>query len=220
MRPALTLTLIPILALSATSFAAPAVAAEPSAQVAISELLAELFTAAPSTAVYDRALFVHWIDADGDGCDTRQEVLIEESRVPVVMGSGCTVVSGEWYSWYDGATWTNPSDVDIDHFVPLSEGWKSGANSWAADRRRAFANDLGLDTALEAVTDNVNQSKGDRDPAAWLPPLAAVHCEYASDWVLMKYRWDLSVDTTELSALNEIISGECASTLVTVPSKG
>ena len=220
MRSALTLALIPVLALSAVTFAAPAVAAEPSGQVAISELLAELVTASPSTKTYDRSLFVHWIDADGDGCDTRQEVLIAESRVSVEMGSGCTVVSGQWYSWYDGATWTNPSDVDIDHFVPLGEAWRSGADNWAADRRRNFANDLGLDVSLEAVTDNVNQSKGDRDPAEWLPPLSEVNCEYATDWVLVKYRWNLTVDTTERDALNQIITGACASTVVTVPAKG
>ena len=137
MRSALTLALIPVLALSAVTFAAPAVAAEPSGQVAISELLAELVTASPSTKTYERSLFVHWIDADGDGCDTRQEVLIAESRVSVEMGSGCTVVSGQWYSWYDGATWTNPSDVDIDHFVPLGEAWRSGAQLSCRGRQRA-----------------------------------------------------------------------------------
>ena len=220
MRSSLAIKIFSAIALTLISLAVPVEAAAPTGEVEISQLLGELQTASPSTQPYDRALFVHWIDADGDGCDTRQEVLIEESLTPVVKGSGCAVVSGKWYSWYDGATWTNPTDVDIDHFVPLSEAWKSGAASWTPDRRRAFANDLGLDTGLEAVTDNVNQSKSDQDPSTWVPPLANVECRYVTDWVLMKYRWDLTVDTTEFAALNEKISGTCASTIVTVPSKG
>ena len=73
---------------------------------------------------------------------------------------------------------------------------------------------------LVAVTDNVNQSKGDRDPAAWMPPLAGVECRYASDWVVVKYRWDLSIDTAERDALAGLLAGSCGSATVTVPAKG
>ncbi|MDH6235565.1 HNH endonuclease family protein [Cryobacterium sp. CG_9.6] len=220
MRSRLALALIPLVAFSAVTVAAPAIAAEPGSQVSVSSLLSEVATASDSTATYDRSLFQHWIDADGDGCDTRQEVLILESTVPVQLGSGCSVTSGKWESWYDGATWTVPSDVDIDHFVPLGEAWRSGADTWSAEQRKAFANDLGLDVGLEAVTDNVNQSKGDRDPANWMPPLAGVECRYVTDWVVVKYRWDLTVDATERAALDNTLNGTCGSALVTVPAKG
>jgi len=103
--------------------------------------------------------------------------------------------------------------------VPLSEAWQSGANAWTPDQRRAFANDLGLNVGLEAVTDNVNQSKGDRDPAVWMPPLADVSCQYATDWVMVKYRWTLTVDSAEKSALDNILTGSCGSTVVTAPAK-
>lgn len=59
---------------------------------------------------------------------------------------------------------------DIDHVVPLSEAWKSGANEWTTAERRAFANDL-TNPQLIAVTDSVNQSKSDKTPADWKPPL-------------------------------------------------
>ncbi|MET4640083.1 cell wall-binding repeat-containing protein [Mycetocola sp. 2940] len=217
MRIALAFLLLPVLAFSAiTAPAAPAAAAD----ATIGSLLNQLVTAPAVTTGYDRAKFVHWIDEDGDGCDTRREVLIQESQIPVTPGASCSVTSGQWYSWYDGSTWTNPADVDIDHFVPLSEAWQSGAGAWTPDVRRAFANDLGLDVALEAVTDNVNQSKSDRDPSSWLPPLADTHCRYATDWVLVKYRWNLTVDTAERSALGSILSGACAATAVVVPAKG
>ena len=59
--------------------------------------------AAETPRGYDRDLFEHWVDADGDCQDTREEVLVVESVVPI---SGCTVTTGEWLSWYDGKTWT------------------------------------------------------------------------------------------------------------------
>jgi hypothetical protein len=44
-------------------------------------------------------------------------VLISESRVPVTFTSSnhCTVARGRRLSPWDYATWTNASDVDIDH---------------------------------------------------------------------------------------------------------
>jgi hypothetical protein len=56
--------------------------------------------------------------------------------------------------------------------VPLAEAWSSGAWTWTTSRRQTYANDLG-GPEVWAVTDNVNQSKGDRDPAQWQPPRAA-----------------------------------------------
>jgi hypothetical protein len=167
---------------------------------------------------YDRTYFQHWIDVDSDGCDTRSEVLQEESAVPVTMSSGCTVATGQWTSRYDGQTWTNASDVDIDHMVPLAEAWASGAQAWSAEQRRDFANDMTLTVALEAVTDEVNQSKSDRDPAEWMPSMAGTACGYATDWVLVKYRWQLSIDPAEQAALSSIMSDSCGAAAVTVPT--
>ena len=115
-------------------------------------------------------------------------------KVPVrfTSSSHCTVKSGRWYSWYDGKTWTLASDVDIDDVVALKEAWDSGAKSWSAANRSRFHNDLGYAWTLDAVTDNVNSSKGDSDPAQWLPPLASARCAYATHWVAIKYRWRLS----------------------------
>jgi hypothetical protein len=180
------------------------------------QLLSGLPVATESTATYSRDYFEHWIDADSDGCDTRAEVLIAESQTAATVGAGCTVTTGQWISWYDGATWTDPADVDIDHMVPLQEAWQSGAAAWTAAQRRDYANDLGFAGSLVAVTDNVNQSKGAGDPAEWLPPATGVHCTYAVQWVAVKYRWSLTVDTAEKSALTSLLSGGCGTTSVTV----
>lgn len=148
---------------------------------------------------YDRDEFEHWVDADSDGQDTRAEVLIAESRARVTLNGG-TVVTGRWRSYYDNKTWTRASDVDIDHLVPLKESWDSGARRWNDDTRRAFANDLTDSRSLVAVTDNVNQSKADRDPAQWLLRKRA-QCRYIKEWVAVKHRWRLSVDAREKKQL-------------------
>jgi len=80
--------------------------------------------------------------------------VLNRDGTDLVIGSDCYPTQGEWYSPYDGATWTAASDVDIDHVVPLSNAWRSGASSWTEDRRRQFANDL-ANPQLIAVTDNV-----------------------------------------------------------------
>jgi len=49
-----------------------------------------------------------------------------------------------------------------------------------------------------------NRSKGDRDPAEWLPPAEDTHCTYAANWVGTKLRWDLTVDTAEQEALEDL----------------
>ena len=80
---------------------------------------------------YNRDLYGGWIDADGDCQNTRQEVLIEESLIPVELDSrGCRVQSGEWFDPFTGQTCTNPGDLDIDHFIPLAEA--GGINTGVA----------------------------------------------------------------------------------------
>ena len=47
-------------------------------------------------AGYDRDLFPHWSDADGDGCDTREEVLIRDAAGTAEAGGSCGVNAGSW----------------------------------------------------------------------------------------------------------------------------
>ncbi|WP_308441869.1 HNH endonuclease family protein [Planotetraspora phitsanulokensis] len=175
----------------------------PSASTAKSELAGLTVAAESHASTYDRSLFPHWITISG-ACDTRETVL-KRDGTSVVTNSSCAATSGRWYSPYDGATWTAASDVDIDHMVPLAEAWQSGAWNWTTSRRQAFANDLSR-PQLWAVTDNVNQSKGDQDPATWKPSLTSFRCTYARAWVQVKYTYGLSVDSAEKSALSSMLS--------------
>ncbi len=158
---------------------------------------------------YDRALFPHWMTAS-NGCTTREQVLIRESTTPAhVNPTSCTVTAGNWYSPYDNATWTNPADVDIDHVVALAEAWDSGAYAWTTQHRTSYANDLTDQRTLKAVTDNVNASKSDKDPAGWLPANGGDTCTYIGDWISIKARWNLTIDTTEAATLNGLLNGTC-----------
>ncbi|WP_328317244.1 HNH endonuclease family protein [Streptomyces sp. NBC_00388] len=156
-----------------------------------------------SSSGYSRDKFPHWITQSG-ACDTR-EVVLKRDGTNVVQSSTCAATSGSWYSEYDGATWTASSDVDIDHMVPLAEAWRSGASSWTTAQRQAYANDL-TRPQLIAVTDNVNQSKGDKDPATWLPPRAAYKCTYVRAWVEVKHYYKLTVDSAEKTALQGVLN--------------
>lgn len=51
-----------------------------------------------------------------------------------------------------------------------------------------------------------NRSKSDKDPSAWLPPFAGYRCQYATDWVADKTRYQLSIDPGEEAALSESLS--------------
>ncbi|MEO3788164.1 DUF1524 domain-containing protein [Actinocorallia sp. B10E7] len=208
MRRVLVALAAPFLLLTAILAPAPAAATPPgipSLSTAQSQLAALTVAAEANASTYDRDLFPHWITISGT-CNTRETVL-KRDGVNVVTDSSCAATSGSWYSPFDGATWTAASDVDIDHLVPLAEAWRSGASAWTTSKRQSFANDLSR-PQLWAVTDNVNQAKGDKDPASWKPSLTSFWCTYAKSWIATKYYWGLKLQSSEKTALNTML-GYC-----------
>ncbi|WP_148615561.1 HNH endonuclease family protein [Nocardioides rubriscoriae] len=194
--------------------ASPARASAPETYSAsLVRAVADLRVRAEVRTGYDRDKFVHWTDADGDGCSTREEVLIAEADDPVTVGTSCTLSGGRWWSYYDGVSRTPSSTLDIDHMVPLAEAWDSGARSWSAGTRKAFANDLGDYRSLVAVSASVNRSKGARDVAEWLPPKS--RCRYLREFVAVKHRWRLTVDRAEKTAMASLAES-CPDRTITV----
>jgi hypothetical protein len=177
----------------------------PDAATAQSELTQ--LTVAPDGSMdgYSRDEFPHWHTVEGS-CNTREEAL-KRDGTDVEVGTDCAATSGSWTSPYDGATWTQTSDVDIDHMVPLADAWRTGASSWTIDQREAFANDLDS-PQLWAVTDNVNQSKGDQTPETWKPPLQSEWCEYARAFTHVKFLYELTVTSGEQTELSSML-GTC-----------
>ena len=152
---------------------------------------------------YSREHFPHWRDT-GKNCDVRDSVLQRDGTN--IKLSGCNVVSGRWTSAYDKATFTDPSDVDIDHTVPLANAWRSGADKWDDEKRGDFANDLTRPQLL-AVSASSNRAKGDQDPSQWKPANRDYWCTYAQRWITVKHYWRLSVTSAEKSALTDMLTG-------------
>jgi hypothetical protein len=171
-----------------------------------------LTVAADQLSGYERSLFKHWIDADKDRCDTRKEVLIQEAVSLPKLSSGCVLNGGKWISSYDALATTDYSTLDIDHMVPLSEAWRSGAWKWSPAQREAFANDLTDPRALIAVTASLNRQKSDQDPSTWMPP--ENKCLYVSNWIAIKVRYSLTVDSAEANALTSLVT-QCNITSIT-----
>ncbi|WP_055691234.1 HNH endonuclease family protein [Streptomyces prasinus] len=175
----------------------------------LTEAVAALSLGSESRDGYDRDAFRHWNAGTdpSDGCNTRAEVLLSEAIEPPMVGPGCRLTGGRWWSYYDQVWVTSASGLDIDHMVPLAESWDSGASAWTAQRREAYANDQGAEASLVAVTARSNRSKSDQDPAEWLPPAVEVHCRYVAEWVATKLRWSLMADEAEVASLREVAAG-------------
>ncbi|MET8021181.1 HNH endonuclease family protein [Streptomyces decoyicus] len=170
----------------------------------LAQAVGRLKVGAESRTGYERDKFHLWIDADHDGCDTRKEVLIAEAVKKPREGKNCRLTGGTWRSYYDDKTVADARKLDIDHVVPLAEAWDSGASKWTPERREQYANDLGADRSLVAVSLGPNRTKGDKDPAEWMPPAKDATCMYATDWVTAKLRWKLTTDHAEAKALDRI----------------
>ena len=157
---------------------------------------------------FDREKWEHWIDEDGDCQDTRQEVLIAESLIPVEFtGSDrCTVASGFWLDRYTGETITDPSDLAIDHTVPLANAFDWGAWNWSEDEKRRYANDLTHEEHLIAVSSSAKLAKGDQSLADWKPPSEAYWCEYFFNWLTIKSRWRLTSTAKDLNERGNMVA--------------
>lgn len=161
---------------------------------------------APHTG-YDRTAFGQaWQDVDGNGCDTRDDILGRDlTRVVFQSGTrACLVLSGSLADPYTGREMSfergpeTSASVQIDHIVALADAWATGAQAWPVAVREAFANDP---ANLLAVDGQANQAKGSGDAATWLPPHRAFRCRYVIAQVRVKAAYGLWVTAAERDAI-------------------
>ncbi len=157
--------------------------------------------------VYSRDERRHWIDEDGDCQDTWNEVLLAETRADVSYRSDrrCRVASGQWFAPYTGTVVTIPGELDIDHMVSLANAHRSGAWQWSPERKRLYA--IYWMIPISSSRDGPGQPfQGTKGPDKWKPPDSSSWCQYAVDWVTIKYKWDLTATPDEFAALDEMLS--------------
>lgn len=153
---------------------------------------------------YNRDEWGRWADADRDCQDTRQEVLIAESEVPVTFVDPlkpCRVAVGRWVDRYNGQVYTDPSAVQIDHVVALEEAHKLGGWQWTPEQKKAYFNDLDNPDHLVAVSQSSNASKGSRPPPDWMPSNPGFRCEYLRRRVKILIKYKLQYDCGQYADL-------------------
>ena len=102
----------------------PSLTPRPTATV----LVISISDVAPNISDYDRVAWKHWTDSEGDCRNTRQQVLADESVMPVTFETdrNCRIETGRWYGAFTGNYEEVPDIVDIDHLVPLKNAHNSG----------------------------------------------------------------------------------------------
>ena len=173
-------------------------------KLAIGGLFAVLLSSTVfAQSAYDRNDWKHWEDFDGDCQNTRHELLIVSSIVPVTFtnAQACTVSSGIWLGPYTGQVFTMASDVDIDHIIPLKYANDHGGARWSPLLKKVFANDP--DNIL-VTEDNANQSKGAKGPSEYMPPRQEYQCEYIRRWRFLLSKYELRADAADVAAIRNI----------------
>ena len=226
-----------ILALAAIALAvlgvpAPAHAADTTAWDALIETVKQAPSSAPAPSqAYDREAHFGpaWKDVDGNGCDTRNDILSRDLTGTTYRDGtkGCVVDAGVLesdpysgdrieYVKGEGACVKQTSDgiehvrldpageggcsmaVQIDHVVPLSLAWRSGAAEWDQGTREAFANDP---ENLLASDGTLNGLKSDKGPGQWMPEADGDQCGYSAAYANIVGKYGLAVSDEDKAVL-------------------
>jgi hypothetical protein len=186
----------------------PAMAVDQKASVILETLAVK--GRAPKTG-YDRASWGDWVDPDGNGCDTRNDILNRDLKSITYKYSGdkCIVLTGVLLDPYSGTTIDflrgvgTSNLVQIDHVVAVSDAWQKGAFKWGSTTKIAFYNDP---LNLLAVQGRLNSQKGDGDAATWLPPLKSYRCAYVARQIAVKAKYSIWVTKAEKGAMQTILA--------------
>lgn len=144
-----------------------------------------------------------------NGCDTRNDILdrdlVDKTYVSIKRCPNA-VATGTLHDPYANAVVAfvrgnqTGAAVQIEHIVPLAYAWDQGARNWTEELRVRFANDP---ANLLAVEGQVNQDKGDKEPADWMPPNRAFWCQYAVQFAAVLRGYGLPVDEPSAIVLRD-----------------
>lgn len=150
-----------------------------------------------------------WLDVDGNGCDTRNDILARDLTATKVDSNGCTVLSGQLADPYTGTAIqftrgaATSAKVQIDHVTPLALAWEEGAWKWSDTQREAFANDP---MNLLAVDGPTNSGKGAKSISEWLPPAPGFHCTYVAVYIAVHDKYELTMSAPDKAAAEKLVA--------------
>src|SRR4051794_1199103 len=148
-----------------------------------------------------------WVDVDGNGCRTRDDILSRDLEV-TARRNACVVTAGVLRDPYTGLSIdfhkAQADAVQVDHVFALGLAWQLGAPQWSQGERVAFANDP---EELVAVGGQANQDKGDSGPDSWLPPDHAYRCAYVIRLTRFAYTYGLRVTASMRDAIERQLAG-------------
>ena len=114
--------------------------------------------------------------------------------------------TGTVYGPYTGRTFESPKQTDIEHIVALSEAHDSGLCAATPAVRRQFAADLlNLTLAAPEVNRCSVNAKCAKDAAEWMPQVN--RCWFVDRVIRVRRKYDLSIDTREARAIDQVIEG-------------
>jgi hypothetical protein len=149
---------------------------------------------------YNRKDWPHWSDRDRDCQNTRHEILIVRSLVPVSLDrKGCHVMKGKWKDYYYAEIHTSSRSVDIDHLIPLKHASDMGGDVWTTEEKEKFANDP---ENLVITNKTYNRKKGAKTIAEWLPVNQEYTCRYIKDWIRLKKKYQLHLTKPEENTIS------------------
>lgn len=166
---------------------------------------------------YTRTDWPHWsVYDDSQKCwSIREEVLYRQAEPGTIIfldrdknvtedkSDACYIGSGLWNDPWSDAILTSPSEVDIDHHIPLALVAQSGGENFSTEQREQYANDLDL---LIATSAKQNRSKGASGPSDWMPPDENSHCSYAKIYVFVLDKYNLRITQADKEALEKALA--------------
>jgi uncharacterized lipoprotein YehR (DUF1307 family) len=184
--------------------------------------------------IYERKEFgTAWKDVDKNGCDTRNDVLKRDMQnynpddIKYADNKKCIIESGILYDPYTGSILNfvrgkkTSSQVQIDHIVALKDSWLTGAQNWDKLKREKFANDLQNLLSVNGATNSKKSwgdcrkgcdisyqgsiSEGDRLYKMWVPPNVDYRCDYISNYIDIKKKYNLYFLDWQLSTAKAVM---------------
>jgi hypothetical protein len=171
----------------------------------------------PKGEKYDRAaLKLSWTKLKRLGMDVKDAKLgrAMDAESVVFDSDGYTVRSGWMTDPYTGERIVFEQLpkvarrlVELDHVVPLSDAFVSGGHRWKRAGGYSWPDLYNDPGNLIATSAYLNQSKGGRNAAGWLPRLEFC-VRYVIMQIVIKDRYCLSVTRSESDNMQKVLRGQ------------